>query len=126
MISRGFRIVVFNNSNFFASHEDAGVNIATGQGTDIAVRRIFTNRLSPPVGNCLDSNTPLIDWKTNEILNFMYKNFVAGNYYNAGFRSWNVSIHIHTACELENVLSDILVRTMQLLRHHSDQVAEAK
>jgi hypothetical protein len=82
---------------------------------------VFTNHLPPTVGNCLDSNVSLIDWKSNDILSFMYKNFVEGNYYNAGMECDN---KLHAVRLLENVLSEALIRKVQLLRYHSAQVTE--
>ena len=82
--NRGFRILVFNRSNPYPIAQDIGVDVATGQSTNIAINREFTNHLPEPYSNCLPTEINEIDWTKNEALSFMFENFVNGSYYSSG------------------------------------------
>jgi hypothetical protein len=86
--NRGFRVIIFNRSNAIPIGEDIGVNIPTGQETNIGIRRTFTNHLSSPYSNCLPTDIAQIDWSQNPVLQFMYDNFIVGQYY------WSTDIYI--------------------------------
>jgi hypothetical protein len=90
--NRGFRIIVFNRTNLVNMVEDYGINIATGQETNIAIKRTFINRLPHPYTHCLASDVTLVDWKKNEVLQFMYTNFVQNNMYDNGAWQWNFTV----------------------------------
>jgi hypothetical protein len=88
-ITRGFRVLVFNKSTVYPVAADIGVNVATGQTTYIGLTRTFAKHLPAPFSNCLPTDTTKIDWSQNEILQFMYDNFVKGQYYsNEAFWSY--------------------------------------
>ncbi len=85
LIDRGFRIIVFNNTNHYQYAEEAGVNVATGMTTNIAVTRTFTYHLSAPYGNCLPNDVTQIDWTQSDVLNFMHKTLIDGNNYSVSY-----------------------------------------
>jgi hypothetical protein len=96
---RGFRVLVFNKSTVYPVAEDIGVDVATGMETNIGVRRTFTTHLPAPFSNCLPIDTSQIDWSQNDALNFMFENYVAGQYYSsegfwtpAGNWTWNWTV----------------------------------
>lgn len=90
--NRGFRILVFNQSEYYQIALDEGVNVATGQETNIAVRRVFLKHLPSPYGNCLNSDNTKIDWNQNDVLAFMYSNFILNNYYDNGNFTHNLTL----------------------------------
>jgi hypothetical protein len=83
-MARGFRVFVFNKSNQFPVGLDIGVDVGTGRTTNIGIKRTFTNRLSSPYSNCLSDDVTQIDWNQNEVLQFMYDNFVQDQSYLSG------------------------------------------
>jgi hypothetical protein len=80
-MDRGFRFFVFNRSNVYPVAYDIGVDVATGQSTNIGIKRTIMSHLPAPFSDCLPTDTNKIDWNQNEILQFMYDNFVTGQYY---------------------------------------------
>jgi hypothetical protein len=96
---RGFRLFVFNRTNVYPVPDDIGIDVSTGQATNIGITRTFTNHLPAPFTNCLPSDITQIDWTQNSILQFMYNNFVTGQYYwstnmwpYAGNWTWNWTV----------------------------------
>jgi hypothetical protein len=96
---RGFRVLIFNRSNVYPIGQDTGIDVATGQATNIGIRRTFTNRLPAPYSNCLPTDITQIDWSQNSVLQFMHDNFVVGQYYTstgfwlyAGDWRWNWTV----------------------------------
>jgi hypothetical protein len=87
-ITRGFRFFVFNKSTVYPNAADIGINVATGHATYIGITRTFTNHLPAPYSNCLPVDPTKIEWNQNEVLQFMYDNFVQGQYYWSG-DFWN-------------------------------------
>jgi hypothetical protein len=83
-MTRGFRVLIFNRTNVYPIGQDMSVDVPKGQATNIGIRRIFTNHLPYPYSNCLPSDVSQIKWTQNEVLYFMYENFVSGQYYNTG------------------------------------------
>lgn len=51
----GMKIIIFNQTKIPFPDED-GIDVSTGQQTNIAISRTFINRLSNPYSNCIDSN----------------------------------------------------------------------
>ncbi len=82
--TRGFRILIFNQSNVYPLIEEIGVDVATGMATNIGIRRTFIFHLPAPYNDCLPTNISQIDWSKNDVLQFMYDNFVQGQYYTSG------------------------------------------
>jgi hypothetical protein len=80
-ITRGFRVLVFNKSAMYPIAEDIGIDVSTGQATNIGIRRTITNHLPAPFSNCLPNDVSKINWAKNEVLQFTYDNFVTGQYY---------------------------------------------
>jgi hypothetical protein len=103
---RGFRLFVFNRSNVNPIPEDVGIDISTGQCTSIGLRRLVTTHLPYPYSNCLPTDITQINWNQNEVLKFMYDNFVSGQYYStnyawdyAGEWTWNWTVsYSQTIC----------------------------
>jgi hypothetical protein len=93
---RGYRVLIFDQSNVYPVADDLGVDIATGMATNIGIRRTFTYHLASPYSNCLQSDISQIDWSKNEVLQFMYDNFVQGQYYTTGgyttYWKWNWTV----------------------------------
>jgi amiloride-sensitive sodium channel subunit delta len=89
MQTRGFRIIVFNKSDVNQMGQDVGIDVATGLNTNIAVQRTFTTHLSAPHGNCLPTDIAKINWNQNDVLKFMYDNYIDGSYYKpTNYSSW--------------------------------------
>jgi hypothetical protein len=86
--NRGFRILIFNRTNVYPIGEDFGVNVPTGQETNIGIKRTFSNHLAAPYSNCFPTDISQIDWSQNEVLQFMHDNFVVGQYY------WSTHIYV--------------------------------
>jgi hypothetical protein len=96
---RGFRIFVFNRSNVYPIPDDIGIDVATGQCTNIGIKRTFYKHLPYPYSDCLSQDITQVNWSENEVLQFMYDNFVHGQYYNtanawfyAGNWTWNWTV----------------------------------
>jgi hypothetical protein len=96
---RGFKVFVFNKTNVYPIAADIGIDVSTGQATNIGIVRSFTNHLPAPFTNCLPTDIKRIDWGQNEILQFMYDNFVSGQFYTnygfwryAGNWTWNWTV----------------------------------
>jgi hypothetical protein len=81
---RGFRILVFNQSNVYPVGQDFGVDVATGMATNIGIRRTFAYHLPAPYSSCVSSDIAQINWQKNDVLQFMYDHFVQGQYYYTG------------------------------------------
>jgi hypothetical protein len=82
--NRGFRIIIINRTNTYPTALDSGVDVLTGFSTNIGITRSFTRHLPPPYTNCLSTDITKIDWNQNEVLKFMYENFVMGQFYISG------------------------------------------
>jgi hypothetical protein len=115
---RGFRVLVFNRTNVYPILEDSGIDVATGQCTNIGVRRTFTNHLPYPFSNCLPSDTTQINWSQNDVLQFMYNNFVQGQYYTtasawayAGDWTWNWTVTYSQSMCVKQCFQKFLFRT---------------
>jgi hypothetical protein len=98
-MSRGFRLFIFNRSNQYPVGLDIGVDVATGRATSIGIKRSFLTQLPAPYSNCLPTDINQIDWSQNEVLQFMYDNFIRGQYYSsegfwtyAGNWTWNWTV----------------------------------
>jgi hypothetical protein len=90
--NRGFRIVVLNRTNPVTMIQDFGLNVPCGQETNIAIKRSLINRLPAPYSNCFPSDITKINWNQNDVLQFMYSQFVKDNYYDNGVWQWNFTI----------------------------------
>jgi hypothetical protein len=90
--NRGFRIVVLNKTNPVVMMQDFGLNVPCGQETNIAIKRSFINRLPAPYSNCLSSDVSQINWSQNDVLQFMYSQFVKDNHYDNGVWQWNFTV----------------------------------
>lgn len=65
--------------------DSAGVNIATGEETNIAISATYTYHLPAPYGNCLPTDVTQIDFTANSVLSFMNQYFVQGNNYTIAY-----------------------------------------
>lgn len=75
----GIRVIVHNISVEPFADED-GIDVSTGQQTNIAISRYFINRLSSPYSDCIDNlKSPKVYGK-NEILRKMYEYFNISEY----------------------------------------------
>jgi hypothetical protein len=60
-LKRGFRVLVFNKSTVFPIADEIGIDVSTGQETNIGIKRTFVNHLPDPFSNCLPTDINQID-----------------------------------------------------------------
>jgi hypothetical protein len=85
MIKRGFRLLVFNKNDVNQVAQDTGIDVATGMSTNVVVERTFTNHLPAPYGSCLSNDITKVNWNENDVLKFMFENYIDGSYFNTTF-----------------------------------------
>ncbi len=78
----GVRVIVHNQSITPFPNID-GIDVATGQQTNIMISRSFIKHLSEPYSQCINPNKNEIDWNKNDIFKFMK------NYYDEKFESYS-------------------------------------
>jgi hypothetical protein len=61
--------------------QDEGVEVSTGTSTSISIERVFSYRLAEPYGKCLPTDISKIDFSQNDVLKFMYDDYIDGSYY---------------------------------------------
>ena len=88
MASRGFRISVFNYTNYYQIFTENGIDVPVGKKTSIMIKRSFANHLPSPYGNCLDPNVANVNWNANDVLKFMYNNIVANETFNLTYTQY--------------------------------------
>jgi hypothetical protein len=81
ILTRGFRILVFNKSEVNQMAQDVGIDIPTGFSTNIEVQRIFTHHLSSSYGICQPTEISKVNWNQNDVLKFMNEYFIEDSYY---------------------------------------------
>lgn len=90
--SRGFRIAVFNKSDKIQTMDEVGLNVPVGFETNVAIKRSFVNHLPAPYGQCLERDIDKVDWNKNDVLKFMYSDFVKDNYFDNGRNRWDWTV----------------------------------